>query len=202
MRPNRIVHLVDDDDAVCRTTARVIESAGFDVSCYLSGKDFLQAASTATPGCILLDVRMPEMSGLQVLEALAERRISWPVLILTGHADLPVAITSLKRGAVEFLQKPCRKRELMPALYAAFAELELRLKRAKRIEMARSKLACLSPREAEVLRLLEDGMPHKLVAFELGISVRTVEVHRSQLLRKLDVRSLSAALRISFEADA
>lgn len=201
MQTNRIVHVIDDDEAVRRTTARTVSSAGFEPSCHASGKEFLEAACAAPPGCVLLDIRMPEISGLQVLEALVERRIVWPVLILTGYADLPAAIASLKQGALEFLQKPCRKRELVPALYAAFAELDVRLANEGRIEMARSKLSMLSPREKDVLRLLAEGLPHKLVAFELGISVRTVEVHRSQLLRKLDVRSLSAALRISFEAD-
>lgn len=201
MQTNRIVHIVDDDDAVRRTTARTVNSAGFDAFCFPSGKEFLKAANTASPGCILLDIRMPEMSGLQVLEAIAERQLVWPVLILTGHADLSAAITSLKQGALEFLQKPSRKRELVPALDAAFAKLDARLENEARIRRARSKLATLSPRETDVLGLLAEGLPHKLVAYELDISVRTVEVHRSQLLRKLGVRSLSAALRISFEAD-
>lgn len=199
---DRVVHVVDDDEGVRRITSRTLASAGFEPVCYASGAEFLGLMPAASPGCILLDIRMPDLDGLRVQELLQQRGTDWPILILTGYADLGAAIAAMKRGALEFLQKPCRKPELVSALNAAFSVLEVRKEQAERLAVAQSSLARLSPREIEVLEALGQGMAHKVVAHELGISIRTVEVHRAQLLKKLGVRSLSEALRISFEAKA
>ena len=195
-----VVHVVEDDEGVRRTTARVLASAGFTPECYSSGTEFLDRVATATPGCILLDVRMPGLCGLSVQSALVERNICWPILILTGYADLSAAVVALKKGALEFLQKPCRKAELVPALESAFRILDAKLEQEERVELAKGQLALLTPRETAVFECLAQGMSHKVAAFHLGLSIRTVEVHRARLLSKLGVRTLSEALAISFAA--
>ncbi|HEV2594498.1 MAG TPA: response regulator [Sphingomicrobium sp.] len=196
----RIVHVVDDDEAVRRTTARTLSSAGFVPECYSSGNEFLARLETAQPGCILLDLRMPGLCGLSVQSALLDRQVDWPILVLTGYADLSAAVTALKNGALEFLQKPCRRGELVPALETGFRLLKARLQQVRRVGEAKTQISSLSPRELSVLHALADGMSHKVVAHHLGISIRTVEVHRARLLAKLGVRTLSEALRISFSA--
>jgi len=200
MADRRLIHIVDDEEAIRRSASFMLKTSGFDVETWPSGVAFLKEARQAAPGCVLLDVRMPEMDGLEVQQALAERGIAMPVIVLTGHGDIAIAVRAMKAGAVDFLEKPFEKARLLDAIEVAFEKLEDRAGRADRAQDAETAIAALTAREREVLEGLARGLPNKTIAYDLGISSRTVEVHRANVMSKLDVRSLSEALRIAFSA--
>jgi two-component system response regulator FixJ len=200
MADKRLVHIVDDEDSIRRSAKFMLSTSGYAVETWESGVAFLKEAKTAEPGCILLDVRMPEMDGLEVQQALNERGITMPVIILTGHGDIGIAVRAMKAGAVDFIEKPFEKAVLMSAIEAAHARLEKNAADLERNEEAHVMLGKLTGREREVLDGLAKGLPNKTIAYDLDISPRTVEVHRANLMTKLGVRSLSEALRIAFAA--
>ena len=200
MADRRLIHIVDDEEAIRRSASFMLKTSGFDVATWPSGVAFLKEARNAAPGCVLLDVRMPEMDGLEVQQQLAERGVAMPVVVLTGHGDISIAVRAMKAGAVDFLEKPFEKARLLDAIEAAFERLDNRAGRAERAQDAATAIAALTVREREVLEGLARGLPNKTIAYDLGISSRTVEVHRANVMSKLDVRSLSEALRIAFSA--
>lgn len=200
MADKRLVHIVDDEDSIRRSAKFMLSTSGYAVETWESGVAFLKEAKTAEPGCILLDVRMPEMDGLEVQQALNDRGITMPVIILTGHGDIGIAVRAMKAGAVDFIEKPFEKAVLMSAIEAAHARLEKNAADLERNEEAHVMLGKLTGREREVLEGLAKGLPNKTIAYDLDISPRTVEVHRANLMTKLGVRSLSEALRIAFAA--
>jgi two-component system response regulator FixJ len=196
----RLIHLVDDEESVRRSTSFVLRTSGFDVKSYASGVHFLRDVRHADAGCVLLDVRMPEMDGLEVQRELNARGIALPVVVLTGHGDITTAVQAMKSGAVDFLEKPFEKATLLGAIEAAFRRLERADEAAAAEQEAAVRIAALTPREQDVLRGLARGHPNKTIAYDLGISPRTVEVHRANVMSKLHVRSLSEALRLAFAA--
>lgn len=200
MSEKPLIHLIDDEEAVRRSASFLLKTSGFDVIGYPSGVAFLKEARHVAPGCILLDIRMPEMDGLAVQRELNARGVTLPVIVLTGHGDVATAVTAMKQGAIDFLEKPFEKAQLLAALENGFA----RLNRAEEADLASHeaevRIAALTPRERDVLTGLVSGLPNKTIAYDLGISPRTVEVHRANLMTKLEVRSLSEALRIAFAA--
>lgn len=200
MTADRIVYLIDDDDAVRRSASFMLKTSGYKVETYVSGIAFLKEARHAEAGCVLLDVRMPEMDGLAVQKELKARGIDLPVIVMTGHGDVSIAVEAMKVGAVDFIEKPFEKSVLIAALDDGFGRIERTGRRAERAELAAVRLQALTPRERDVLRGLVDGLPNKTIAYDLGISPRTVEIHRAHLMSKLSVRSLSEALRIAFAA--
>lgn len=200
MGDNRVVHLVDDEEAIRKSAGFVLSRAGFKVEPYSSGVEFLKHAKGATPGCVLLDVRMPDMDGLEVQAAMAQRGIAMPVIVLTGHGDVSTAVQAMKSGTIEFLEKPFEKAALLEALERAFARLERNDTRDLEERDARTRIAALTAREREVLEGLAKGYPNKTIAYDLGCSSRTVEVHRASLMQKLEVHSLSDLLRIAIAA--
>lgn len=200
MSDRRLVHIVDDEDSIRRSASFMLRTSGFDTRTYPSGVEFLKEAKHADPGCVLLDVRMPEMDGMEVQRELNERGITLPVIVLTGHGDISIAVQAMKAGAVDFLEKPFEKSQLLTALDAGFARLERREDAAVSEHDAQVRVAALTGREQDVLQGLARGHPNKTIAYDLGISPRTVEVHRANLMTKLEVRSLSEALRIAFAA--
>ncbi len=200
MNTRRMIHIVDDEEAIRRSAGFMLKTSGYAVSTYASGDAFLQAARDAEPGCVLLDVRMPGMDGLEVQKAMAERGIAMPVVVLTGHGDITVAVRAMKGGAVDFIEKPFEKAVLLTAITAAFERLDDAGARAARAGDAAVAIAALTGREQDVLRGMAQGLPNKTIAFDLAISPRTVEVHRANLMAKLQVKSLSEALRIAFAA--
>jgi len=197
---NRTIHLVDDDEAIRRSVSFMLRTSGHLVKTYASGVEFLGVAREAVPGCILLDVRMPDMDGLEVQQALKERGVPMPVIVMTGHGDVSLAVQAMKAGAVDFIEKPFEKAVLMSAIEEGFARIDRAGRRHARAEEARASLRNLTPREHDVLRGLVRGHPNKTIAYDLGISPRTVEIHRANLMGKLGVPSLSDALRIAFAA--
>jgi two-component system response regulator FixJ len=196
---DRTVHLVDDDEAVRRSAGFMLKTSGFQVKSYASGVELLKDREL-TPGCILLDVRMPEMDGLQVQQALKDRGIGFPVIVMTGHGDVNVAVQAMKAGAVDFIEKPFEKSVLLSAIEEGFARIEEVGRTRARAEDAQVRLQALTPRERDVLEGLVRGHPNKTIAYDLDISPRTVEIHRANLMSKLGVASLSEALRIAFAA--
>jgi two-component system, LuxR family, response regulator FixJ len=200
MTAERQVYLVDDDDAIRRSASFMLQTSGFRVAAFASGTDFLKVARELDPGCVLLDVRMPDIDGLEVQAELKSRGIALPVIVMTGHGDVTVAVAAMKAGAVDFLEKPFEKAELLAAIADGFARLDRGGHRAERAALAVIRLEALTPRERDVLRGLVAGLPNKTIGYDLGISPRTVEIHRAHLMTKLGVRSLSEALRIAFAA--
>jgi two-component system response regulator FixJ len=200
MSDKRLVHIVDDEEAIRRSARFMLSTSGYAVECWESGTAFLKGVRQAEPGCILLDVRMPEMDGLEVQQQLNERGVTMPVIILTGHGDVSTAVQAMKAGAVDFIEKPFEKAVLLAAIEAAHARLDRQADEAERGAEAQVIVAKLTSREREVLEGLARGLPNKTIAYDLDISSRTVEVHRANLMAKLGVRSLSDALRIAFAA--
>ena len=197
---DRIVHLVDDDEAIRRSASFMLKTSGFVVKTYASGVELLKEAKELPAGCILLDVRMPEMDGLQVQAALHEQGIGHPVIVMTGHGDVSVAVQAMKAGAIDFIEKPFEKAVLLSAIEEGFARIEQAGRSRGRAEEALVRLQALTRRERDVLEGLVRGHPNKTIAYDLDISPRTVEIHRANLMSKLGVASLSEALRIAFAA--
>jgi two-component system response regulator FixJ len=195
---DRIVHVVDDDESVRRSVCFMLKTSGHRVHSYSSGLELLKEAKSLEPGCILLDIRMPQMDGLEVHQALKERGVSLPVIIMTGHGDIPLSVRAMKAGAIDFIEKPFEKAVLLDALELGFAALKRLGDSRERAKNAEVRLQVLTPRERDVLNGLAEGLPNKTIAYDLGISPRTVEIHRANLMSKLEVRSLSEALRLAF----
>lgn len=200
MSEKRVIHIVDDEDAIRRSASFMLKTAGFAVTTHVSGVAFLKTVKTLEPGCVLLDVRMPEMDGLAVQAAMNERGVTLPVIVLTGHGDVSVAVRAMKGGAVDFLEKPFERAALLEAIERAFERLGAHEGRVAQASEAAKILAGLTARELDVFKGMVRGLPNKTIAYDLGISSRTVEVHRANLMAKLHVRSLSEALRIGFAA--
>jgi two-component system response regulator FixJ len=200
MADRRQIHIIDDEEAIRRSASFMLKTSGFAVETWDSGVAFLKEVRHAPMGAILLDVRMPEMDGLEVQEALNERGVTMPVIVLTGHGDVSIAVRAMKAGAVDFIEKPFEKAVLLTAIEAAFARIENADEEAARAEKAAVIIQGLTARERDVLEGLAQGLPNKTIAYDLDISPRTVEVHRANLMTKLGVRSLSDALRIAFAA--
>lgn len=198
--PTRTVHVVDDDELLRAFAAETLAPAGYRVVQHPTGDAFLARLEDGPAGCILLDIHMPGLSGLQVQEALNARDLDWPVVVLTGRSEVRVAVEAMKNGAFEFLEKPYEPPALLSVLEAAFQAFEADREARAGAARARALVAALSPREVQVLRGLLAGMPNKIMAHALGLSVRTVEIYRGHLMDKLQARGLSAAVRLALAA--
>jgi len=190
------VFVVDDDDAVRNSLRLLLKSAGLTTEVASSGQEFLSNYDTAHPGCLVLDVRMPGMSGLEMQHELNVRGATIPVIFITGHGDIPMAVEAMQHGAFDFLQKPFRDQELLDRVQRALTrdtEYRARLRQTDRI---RERLASLSPREREVLDLVTQGKANKMVAGDLGVSQRTVEIHRAHVMQKMEAGSLAELVRM------
>jgi two-component system response regulator FixJ len=200
MANSRIVYVVDDDDAARSSVTLLLEIADYEVFPHSSGAAFLEALKDTAAGCILLDIHMPGLSGLEVQGKLAQRSLTWPVVVLTGQGDVGIAVQAMKNGAFEFLEKPYQMEALLAVLKEAFEKLESSSEESARIAQARALIATLTNREHQVIQGLLAGLPNKLIAYELDISIRTVEIYRGNVMDKLQARSLSVAVRIALAA--
>ncbi|KCZ52227.1 response regulator transcription factor [Hyphomonas pacifica] len=200
MTHSNTVHLVDDDEAIRHSASFMLRHAGYTVRTYRDGVTFLDEVTPEDSGCVLLDVRMPVMDGLAVQKAMSTKGIAMPVVVLTGHGDISVAVEAMKSGAIDFLEKPYEKSALLSAIENGFAAVRSRDSHDRRQQEAAALIAQLTPREKEVLERLVAGLTNKMIAEDLDISHRTVEIHRANLMEKLEADSLSAALRIAFAA--
>ena len=183
------VWVVDDDAALGRSVVFLAQSAGWTARAYTSPEAFLADVDRACPGCAVLDVRMPRMSGLELMQAMRSAGIALPVIFITGHGDVALAVEAMKQGARDFLEKPFRDQALLDAIAAAVRASEAQLASAGRREEIERRYALLTPREREVARRVARGMPNKVIARELAISDRTVQVHRTHVLEKMGVHS-------------
>ena len=197
-----LVHLVDDDGAIRRSASFMLKTSGYQVRSYESGVELLTSPGELSQGCILLDIRLPGMDGLEVQQALRDKGVTLPVIIMTGHGDVTLAVRAMKAGAIDFIEKPFEKATLLGAIEQGVKRLRDVEKGHDLAKEATVRLGALTPRERDVLGGLAQGLPNKTIAYDLGISPRTVEIHRANLMTKLEVRSLSEALRIAFAAEA
>lgn len=196
------VYVVDDDEAVCESLRFLLESEGLTVATFPSAEAYLRQYRPEQRGCLLLDVRMRGMSGLELHAHLSQEPLHPPVLILTGHGDIPMAVRAIKGGAFDFLEKPVNDKLLLERVRAALqADVATRTLRAAQQETLR-RLAQLTPRESEVLRLVAAGRQNRAIADELCIAEKTVEVHRKRVLQKMGVRSATALARLVLECEA
>lgn len=198
-----LIHVVDDDAAFRRSLVFLLESVGWQVASHASAEDFLAETKAASPapGCLVLDIRMPRMSGLELQEQLRTRGALPPIVFITGHGDVELAVQAMKHGACDFLQKPFRDQALLDAVASAVRRgAQERSLNAQR-EEALERLARLSPREHEVARLVAQGLPNKVVARELDISEKTVHVHRQHVMEKTEVGSAAELARLMLRAD-
>ncbi|HEV2568806.1 response regulator transcription factor [Sphingomonas sp.] len=198
--PDRIVYVVDDESDVRRSLGFFLKTAGFLPRPFLNGRDFLAESDNLAPGCALIDVRMPDVDGLEVIGELARRRFRLPIIVMTGHGDIATAVRAMKLGAVDFLEKPFEDGVLIEALNRGFEALGKDVHFERERSEAERRLSALTPRERDVLGLLADGKSNKEVAIALDLSVRTVEMHRATMFDRLGVRTLPEALKMAFRA--
>ena len=196
----RNVYVVDDDRDVRSSISFMLGTADIQSRPFGSGQDFLDALPEIIPGSILLDVRMPVMDGFQVMNELQARDVDWPIVVMTGHGEVPVAVRAMKMGAVDFIEKPFSEELLLTSLDRAFALLKDRGDKSERRKQAQERVSSLTNREREVLQGLMAGLPNKLIARQLDLSLRTVEMHRAHMMDRLQVGSLAEALTLAGQA--
>jgi FixJ family two-component response regulator len=198
-----IVHVVDDDDSVRTAVQRLLQAAGYEARGYASAGEFLLGRSDRdAPGCVVLDVRMPGPSGLDLQEALARLEVPVPIVFLTGHGDIPTSVRAMKAGAVDFLTKPVSREALLTAVRSALArDTDTRAARA-RVQAWHSRYSSLTPREREVFAGVVAGKLNKQIAAELGTAERTVKAHRAQVMEKMQVASLAELVHVAEQLQA
>jgi two-component system response regulator FixJ len=200
MADGGLVHIIDDDDAVRSSLEFLLRTANISVQTHESATAFLANFKAAERGCIITDVRMPEMSGIELLRRLKDMSVALPVIVITGHGDVSLAVEAMKAGAVDFLEKPFEDDRVLTAITGALERDREEGARAAERNRIREKLAQLSQREREVLDGLVAGAPNKTIAFDLGISARTVEVYRANVMTKMEAKSLSELVRMAIIA--
>lgn len=195
--PRPVVFVVDDDKAVCTALRRLIHSVGLDVETFTSARDFLQAKRAQVPSCLVLDVRLPDLSGLNLQEKLAEADIDLPIIFITGYGDIPMTVQAMKAGALEFLTKPFKDQELLDAIQRGIEKHRLLL--AMRAEMSdlQTRYESLTPRERQVFPLVARGRLNKQIAAELGASEKTIKIHRGQVMMKMRADSVADLVRMA-----
>ena len=196
------VHVIDDDEAVRSSLALLLESAGLAARCYASAAAFLEVAPQLEIGAVLTDVRMPEMDGLTLQRRLVDSGFRLPVIIMTGHGDVPIAVDALKAGAADFLEKPFDDSHLLDAVRAALATSQRTQQQVAATADIAARIATLTPREHEVLERLVAGQPNKTIAYDLGTSPRTVEVQRARVMEKMGAHSLAELVRMVLAVEA
>jgi len=190
-----LVHIVDDDDAVRDSLVEVLDSLEMNARGFASATEFLDYVTPQTAGCLVLDIRMPGISGLELQKRLRAMGSALPIIFITGHADVPMAVEAIKLGAIEFIQKPFREQELLDTIQMAIEQSKANYDHAIEKSELQERLATLSDREREVLDHVTNGHANKVIALELGISQRTVENHRASILEKMQVRSTAALIK-------
>jgi FixJ family two-component response regulator len=195
--PAAVVFVVDDDASVRKSLGRVIAQAGYRVQVYASPQEFLARAPEPGPSCLVLDVRMPGITGLELQQTLAGAAHAIPIIFITGHGDIPMSVKAMKAGAVDFLTKPFVGKDLLGAIQRAIAKNTRDLGTEAHDEEIRSRVRLLTPRERQVLALVVTGMLNKQIGAELGIGEKTVKVHRARVMEKMRAGSLAALVRLA-----
>ena len=201
MSPKPVIHVVDDDEAIRDSVAWLLDGDRYSVRTYATGEDFLARVERLSPACVILDIRMPGMSGVEVHEQLTRNAVGTPVIFVTGHGDVPMAVEAIKRGAFDFIEKPFNEQKLTSVIERA---LELDAQNAGQVaaqSVVATRLAKLSPREREVLDLVVAGKMNKTIADVMNISIKTVEAHRSKVMEKMCARSLAELVQAVLKAE-
>lgn len=196
MSSDAIVFVVDDDEAVRQSTAWLIESIGLKVITFTSADEFLENFNQQQ-GCIVMDVRMPGMSGLEAQEEMKNRGITLPLIFITGHGDVPMAVRALKRGAFDFIEKPFNDQLLLDSVQRGLKCNSEAMESFIRNESIDKRISALTPREKEVMMRVTEGKPNKVIAHELSVSIKTVEVHRARMMEKMEAGSVAELVKIS-----
>ncbi|MFZ1009474.1 MAG: response regulator transcription factor [Candidatus Sulfotelmatobacter sp.] len=196
-QPPSIVFVIDDDDSVRRALRRLIHSVGLQAELFGSAREFLERQWPDVPSCMILDIRLPGISGLDFQRRLTEAKIHIPIIFITGHGDIPMTVRAMKAGAVEFLTKPFRDQDLLDAIHQALERDRVRRQQEAGIAALRERFESLTPREQEVLPWVVSGLLNKQIAAEIGTTEATVKVHRSQLMHKMGAESLADLVRMS-----
>lgn len=191
------VYVVDDDESVRRAICVLLDSVDYASSAFATPKQFLQQFDAQKAGCLVLDIRMPEMSGLEVQSKLNERGAILPVIFITGHGDVPIAVQAMKNGAFDFIQKPFRDQELLDKINAALAQDHENREALSRKDDLRKRRESLTPRESEVMVMIVQGKANKVVALDLDLSERTVEIHRARVMEKMGARSVAHLVKMA-----
>jgi two-component system, LuxR family, response regulator FixJ len=199
--PQPVVHIIDDDEGLRESLAFLLRSANLEVRSFESAKAFLDELLHAVPGCVITDVRMPDMSGIELLRRLKELKLGVPVIVITGHGDIALAVEAMKIGATDFFEKPFDDDLLVASVRAALRQQEDQTKRGAERAEIEHRISSLSPREKDVLAGLIEGRANKQIAFDLGISPRTVEIYRANLMNKMQANSLSDLVRMALIAE-
>jgi two-component system response regulator FixJ len=197
MASEGVVHVVDDDDAMRHSLLFLLDCAGIEARAYESALAFLDTLETMERGCIVTDIRMPGMSGIELVGKLKEAKVADPVIVITGHGDVPLAVEAMKAGVSDFIEKPFDDQQLLSAVRSALDKSRGILAEESGRRETEERLAALSGREREVLQGLVDGKPNKIIAFDLGISARTVEIYRANVMAKMQAKSLSELVRMT-----
>jgi len=192
-----IVFVIDDDAAVRKALASLIRSVGLQVELFGSAQEFLQAKRPQVPSCLILDIRLPGIGGLDFQRRLADAEVLIPIIFITGHGDIPMSVRAMKAGAVEFLTKPWRDQDLLDAIHVGLERDAARRQQEAELATLRERFEWLTPREREVLPLVVSGFPNKQIAAEIGTSETTAKVHRGQLMRKMGADSLPELVRMA-----
>lgn len=195
------VYVVEDDEAVRDSLQMLLSSAGYPVAAYPSAAEFLAAYDTSLAGCLVLDIRMPEMNGMELQRKLNEMNSILPIIFVTGHGDVPLAVEAMQQGAIDFVQKPYREQELLEKIERAIAQDRDSRATLRQRQVILDRLATLTPREQEVLQLMVEGRANKVIAIDLDISQRTVEIHRARVMDKLGAKSLAHLVRMVMVAN-
>jgi len=195
------IFIVDDDADVSASLRALLEAEGYTAETYESAKAFLGSGAPSQAGCLIADIRMPDMDGLELQEELIHRNVGLPVIIVTGHGDVPLAVRAMKAGAVDFLEKPYDQDVLLASVRRALNEAEQAHERATLAQEIKTRLESLTERERQVLDLLAAGRPNKLIAYELDISPGTVEIHRARVMEKMRAKSLADLVRMAVAGD-
>ncbi len=199
--PQSTVFVVDDDEAVRASLRLLLKSVGLPATAYSSAQEFLAGYDPRLPGCVVLDVRMPGMSGLELQQILNMRGATIPVIFITGHGDIPMAVEAMQHGAFDFLQKPFRDQDLLDRVQRALERDDRTRQELKEKDRIRDRLTSLTPREHEVLALITRGKPNKVVAADLGVSQRTVEIHRARVMEKMGASSFAQLVRMVLDTE-
>lgn len=196
------VYVVDDDEAVRDSIGMLLETVDIPYVTYADAQSFLEQVDPSTVNCLVLDIRMPGMSGLELQEKLGAMNVDVPIVFITGHGDIPMAVEAMRRGAVDFLRKPFRDQELLDRIQEALSRDAENRDQAADSDSVKEQVAELTPREQEVFKRVATGQANKVIAIELGISERTVEIHRSNVMQKTGSRSLADLVRLLIKIEA
>lgn len=200
LQKSQIVYIVDDDEAVRDSLRMLLRSVSLPAECFPSAQAFLDKVHINAPGCLVLDIRMPGMSGMELAQQLRQQHSAMPIIFITGHGDVPMAVEAMKLDAIDFIQKPFRDQDLLDRIQQALdSDSENRASLEKR-DVIQQRIQTLTPREREVMDMILLGKANKVIAIELSLSQRTVEIHRARVMEKMQVRSVAMLVRLVMEA--